>query len=178
MSRPVDSRLHDAASEWRAATAPPDFASRVVGLALAAADFDDGAAARVHVRSVGELRLTENAPLRAWLRRGAMGLALALGAGAAAALGFANDGSRASGPAVEPEAAEPVAVEWPVTHAAQVSVATGLSERNVGVTKVTRPIDVTPVGNVATEGATLLPSHIHVPPCQCTLSAVLCSCVE
>jgi hypothetical protein len=134
MSRPVDSRLHDAASEWRAATAPPDFASRVVGLAL--------------------------------------------GAGAAAALGFANDGRRASGPAVEPEAAEPVAVEWPVTHAAQVSVATGLSERNVGVTKVTRPIDVTPVGNVATEGATLLPSHIHVPPCQCTLSAVLCSCVE
>lgn len=158
-------------AQWRGVTAPADFASRVVALSLAAPRLDDGLCV------IAQSRLTQRPTASPWLGRVGVVLALALGASAAAALSFGRE--TPAGAAVF----ESTAIQRPVTHAAQVWMDNAVSERNVGTPSPVRTsgvgttLVVAPTERARTDES-LLPLRLHVPPCQCTLSAVVCSCVE
>lgn len=172
--------------EWRAVTAPADFATRVVALALEASELEErepsamwsGIPRPRESRVRRALRLLD-VSVRTWLRRAGVGVGLALCAGAAAALSFGQDaGSHTA-------TMTPAVIERPVVHAATAMTHAGRSEHNVGTSKPARTparaVQSSPVvemPSIASVEETLLPPHLHVPPCQCTLSAVVCSCVE
>lgn len=169
-----ESRACDTSSfaEWRSVTAPPDFAARVVGLALGAQGQDDSVPRSVHTR----------VRVRAW--PAGLTLALALGASAAAALSFGYRTLRETAVRQPAAVLEPAVIERPAIHAAQRSMDDARSERNIGAPKpipsrsVGKATETRPALAELSEEHSLLPEQLHVPPCQCTLSAVLCSCVE
>ena len=153
------------AQQWRAAVAPEDFAARVVALACCVP---------LDVTSTPAPGSRRPTAVRRWWRRVTLGAAIAVGAGAAAALAGRSSGAVLQSVGFTPDARP---VELRVRAEALVDIARG--ERNVGWPKVARAVLAeTPPSATSSAPDVLLPVRLHVPPCSCTLSAVVCSCVE